>query len=674
MRVRILGAIPIAAAAALISACGGAPAPTPPAAVRPSILLVTLDTTRADAIGPDARGVTTPAFNALAARGQRFTQAYTTVPETLPAHTSIMTGLYPGGHGIHENARFLPTAHETLAAALQKAGYRTAAFVSSFVLSKRFGLARGFDVYDDQLPAGSVERSAAQTTDSAIASLADVSSQPRFLWVHYFEPHSPYAAPEPFRTQYAKTPYLGEVAAMDAELGRLVQAFDARIAGPKAIIVAGDHGEGLGEHGEHEHGHLLYQSTVHVPLLVVAPGAAASVVATPVSTRRIFHTVLSLAGLGPASEALGRAGEVVLGEAMKPFLEYGWQPQVMAVEATHKSILAGRVETYDVIADPAEARDLAQLPGLPPRVPSALRDYPIPSVDTKSGDTLTATDRQKLASLGYVSGTAAPIVRKDAPRPAQMTGTLELIQEGGQSFVAGRYAQAIPIFEKVLSADTGNLDAMLRLATAYSSLNQEAKAMAMFKRAAAAAPNSLDVRLYLALHYAHGPQWEQAVPMLERVIAEAPERLPALDALADLRVRQNRFADALALQKRIYALRPPTTPELVRLGKIAMEAQDTATALDAFERVRRTQGTGFAFDLELGVLYMAARRYTDARDALDRVAASAPEYPMALFKRAQVSVLLREPDAAARIALATQKADATTRDLIRREKLFQSVR
>jgi len=347
---------------------------------------------------------------------------------------------------------------------------------------------------------------------------------------------------------------------------------------------------------------------------------------------------------------------------------------VMAVEATHKSILAGRVETYDVIADPAEARDLAQLPGLPPRVPAALRDYPIPSVDTKSGDTLTATDRQKLASLGYVSGTAAPIVRKDAPRPAQMTGTLELIQEGGQSFVAGRYAQAIPIFEKVLSADTGNLDAMLRLATAYSSLNQEAKAMAMFKRAAAAAPNSLDVRLYLALHYAHGPQWEQAVPMLERVIAEAPERLPALDALADLRVRQNRFADALALQKRIYALRPPTTPELVRLGKIAMEAQDTATALDAFERVRRTQGTGFAFDLELGVLYMAARRYTDARDALDRVAASAPEYPMALFKRAQVSVLLREPDAAARIALATQKADATTRDLIRREKLFQSVR
>ncbi|HEX5215017.1 MAG TPA: sulfatase-like hydrolase/transferase [Vicinamibacterales bacterium] len=663
-----------AAAVALSAACGGGPAPTPPATERPSILLVTLDTTRADAIGPDARGVTTPAFNALAARGQRFTQAYTAAPETLPAHTSIMTGLYPGGHGVHENARFLAATHETLAASLQRAGYRTTAFVSSFVLSKRFGLARGFDVYDDQLPAGSVERSAPETTDAAIASLSERSSQPRFVWVHYFDPHFPYAAPEPFRAQYAKAPYLGEVAAMDAELGRLVQAFDAHFAGAKAIIVAGDHGEGLGEHGEAQHGHLLYQSTVHVPLVVVAPDAAAGVVAAPVSTRRIFHTVLALAGLGPAGEALGRAGEVVLGEAMKPFLEYGWQPQVMAVDANHKSILAGRVETYDVIADPAETNDLTQSPGLPPRVPPALRDYPIPSVDPKGGDTLTASDRQKLASLGYVSGTAAPIVRKEAPRPAQMTRTLELIQEGGQLFVAGRYAQAIPIFEKVLGADAGNLDAMLRLATAYSALKQEAKAMAMFTRAAAAAPNSLDVRLYLALHYAHGPQWQQAVPMLEQVVAEAPERLPALDALADVRVRQNRFADALTLQKRIYALRPPTTPELVRMGKIAMEVQDTATALDAFERLRRAQGSGFAFNLELGVLYMAARRYAEARDALDRVAASHPEYPMALFKRAQVSVLLKEPDAAARIALASQKADATTRELIRREKLFQSVR
>jgi arylsulfatase A-like enzyme len=152
-------------------ASGSAAAPVKPGD-RPSILLVTLDTTRADAIGPDANGITTPSFNALAARGRRFRQAYATAPETLPSHSSIMTGLYPAGHGIHENARTLPDTHPVIAEQLRQAGYKTAAFVSSFVLTRRFGLARGFDRYDDDLPERGVERSAAQTTDRALAVLA----------------------------------------------------------------------------------------------------------------------------------------------------------------------------------------------------------------------------------------------------------------------------------------------------------------------------------------------------------------------------------------------------------------------------------------------------------------------------------------------------------------------
>ena len=216
-----------------VSACGGAtpsgpPSTAPPA--RPSILLVTLDTTRADAIGPEARGVDTPAFNALAARGRRFRQAYATAPETLPSHSSMMTGLYPGGHGVHENARHLADTHPVVAARLKDAGYRTAAFVSSFILARRFGLARGFDVYDDTLPAGQVERTSRATTDQALAYLGQASSQPLFLWVHYFDPHTPYAPAPPFAASYAKTPYLGEIAAMDEQLGRLVQAFDAYAA------------------------------------------------------------------------------------------------------------------------------------------------------------------------------------------------------------------------------------------------------------------------------------------------------------------------------------------------------------------------------------------------------------------------------------------------------------
>ena len=189
---------------------------------------MTLDTTRADAIGPDAMGITTASFNAVAARGRRFRQAYATVPETLPSHASLMTGLYPAGHGIHENARRLPDATPVLAEQLKGAGYRTAAVVASFVLAKQFGLARGFDVYDDRLPEGRQDRTASEVTEAAMTALEGGADAPLFLWVHYWDPHHPYTPPEPFRIAHPASPYLGEVAYMDAELGRLVDAFERR--------------------------------------------------------------------------------------------------------------------------------------------------------------------------------------------------------------------------------------------------------------------------------------------------------------------------------------------------------------------------------------------------------------------------------------------------------------
>jgi arylsulfatase A-like enzyme len=194
---------------------------------QPSILLVTLDTTRADAIGPGSTGVDTPAFSALAARGRRFTQAYATVPETLPSHTSMMTGLYPAGHGVHENGRRLSDQTPLLAERLHGAGYHTAAFVSTFTLARRFGLARGFDVYDDEL-AGAVERSSAGTTAAALTLLDRRAGTPLFLWVHYNDPHAPYEPPEPYRSRYAGRPYLGEVAAMDARRSRTARDRDCR--------------------------------------------------------------------------------------------------------------------------------------------------------------------------------------------------------------------------------------------------------------------------------------------------------------------------------------------------------------------------------------------------------------------------------------------------------------
>lgn len=614
-------------------------------AERPSILLITLDTTRADAIGPDAAGVETSAFNAIAARGQRFRQAYATVPETLPSHSSMMTGLYPAGHGVHQNARYLPASFPLLAERLQQAGYRTSAFVSSFVLARRFGLARGFDRYDDEQPAGKSERAARETTDAALAELQRTSANPHFMWVHYYDPHAPFAPPEPFRTRYAATPYLGEVAAMDEQIGRLVAAFERHLQQPIAIAIVSDHGEGLGDHGEAGHGHLLYQSTMRVPLVLAGPGITSGVSDVPVSTRRIFHTILDWAGLGSEHSLRGAHEEVVLAEGMKPFLEYGWLPQVMGVSGRHKAILAGKLETYDVVSDPAETRNLGSGSGLPAGLRKAIEDYPVPAPGAaRAPGALDEEAKRRLASLGYVGGGAAPVVRKNAPRPADMTALFQVIEKAGALFVAGEYAAAMPHLQQVLAADPYNLDAALRLATAHSSLGQDAKAVEMFTRAAATAPGSQDVRTYLALHYARGKDWERAVPLLEQIVTETPERLTAVEALARLRARQ---------------------------GQAAMNVGKTDDALAAFERARALNPRAFTNDLELGVLYLAVRRFPDARAALDRALVARPDDPMALFKQAQVSVLLNEPDKDARIELARRKADKTTQALIERERLFK---
>lgn len=640
-----------------------------------SILLITLDTTRFDAIGPGAAGVQTPAFDRLVARGRRFLQAYATVPETLPSHASMLTGLYPAGHGVHENARFLADNHPLATERLAAAGYETSAFVSSFVLSRRFGLARGFTRYDDELPAGQAERPSSATADRAIAYLSSAAARPQFVWVHFFDPHTPYAPSGDFAATYRDHPYLGEVAAMDAQIGRVVEAFEAAAARrgtPAAILVLADHGEGLGDHGEQQHGNLLYGSTMHIPMVLVAPGVETGESRLPVSARRVFHTLLDLAGLEAAGSLRNDPTEVVIGEAMKPFLSYGWQPQIMAVDGGVKAIFAGRTETYDLRADPREHKDLGS-GSTPAPLRKALDDYPVPSPDApKAAEGLSDEARRSLASLGYVSGTATPVVRRDAPRPVDMVGIFETIDRASGLFVQGRYADAIPLLKAIQAKDPYNLDASLRLATSYSMLKQDALALDAFRQAASIAPKSDDVRLYLALHHARGPRWEQAVPVLERIVQEQPNRIAALEGLAVVRERDDRMAEAVSLRQKVYALRAPTPAELIALGQMAMEAEQTPLAIESFEKARTIQGGGFRHHIELGVLYLDERRLPEARDALDKVPASSRDYPMALFKRAQVSVLLNEPDRAQRIERARQYATPLTRELIAREKLFGS--
>ncbi len=668
---------------------GGHAAP----AALPSILLVTLDTTRADAVGYESGVVPspTPSLDALAAGGLRFSQAYTTAPQTFPAHASMLTGLYPKDHGVRENGRILrsePALPQPLAARLAGAGYRTAAFVSGFPLAKTFGLAPGFETYDDDFGAGRAERSAQATTERVLGYLqgnAPAPGRPLFLWVHYYDPHDPYEPPEPFRSRFADDPYLGEIAAMDYELGRLLAAFEARAAstGWRAIVV-GDHGEGRSEHGEAFHGHLLYQGTMRVPL-VIAGNAGSAVLSPgardePVSIRRVFDTLLGWAGLGVPGATASLATpqpEIVLGEAMMPFLDYGWQPQAMAVEHRIKVIRSGVTEVYDLAADPGEKIDRASRSEPKRELTSALSNYlaQLPTAPEASDVALSEEDTKRLASLGYVAGGEPPAaLRADAPNPKDRTDLFRDLDLGSARFVREDYVGAIAPLERVAAKDPNNASARLRLAVAWSVLGNESKAAGQFAAARRLRPASLDLRTYEGLHLLRFGHEEKAAPLLASVLAADPDRLAALEGLATIREHEGNVPEAVRLLERVIEKKSAPGLELSRLGLLRMASGDTPSALAAFERARPIEGDRFAHDLAMGVCYLSARRFAEARDALDRaigrLPAQHPDLPMALFKRAEVAVLLSEPERDAHIRLAWQRADATTRPLLERETLF----
>lgn len=682
MRPLIAARALLPALALALSACGSesqddrtAGAPRTTSEVRPSILLITLDTTRADGLGLDADSPRWPNSSALAARGMVFSQAYATAPMTLPAHTSIFTGLYPAEHGIHENGRRFADTDRLLAPRLRRSGYATAALVSAFPLAAEFGLASGFDHYDDDFGADRVERPANETTDRALAFLARSGAEPLFLWVHYFDPHEPYEPPEPYRSEYAEDPYLGEIAFMDHQLGRLVSAFEERFEGSRCrIVLAGDHGEGRGDHGETLHGNLLYQGVMRVPLLLLGTGIRAGRSDQPVSTRRIFDTILGWAAHGEEHRGLSSSeSEVVVGEAMQPFLQYGWQPQVMAIDGSTKVIRSGELEVYDLLADPEESTNLRGQLEVDREVMETLREHWERALadPTGSGTLLGQQAQERLASLGYIGSEGGSILRDDAPSPKDMVDLYDDLDLGSALFVRHDYDQALPIFERVLAADPYNRAASLRLAVAHSVLGNEQAALEYFEKARRISPDSIDLQHYLAMHHFRFQQWDEAEPLFEIVLAATPDRLPALECMAQIRERQGRVDEASALLERIADLKGDPVAELLQLGELRMSVGDTPAAIRAYERARTLQGREFDHDLELGVLYLANRQLDDAALSLDRVSPAHPAYPLALFKRAQVSVLLAEPDREARIQLARDHADDVTEPLIANDRLFK---
>ncbi|MFL6195368.1 MAG: sulfatase-like hydrolase/transferase [Thermoanaerobaculia bacterium] len=464
-----------------------APAPAPHAhaqqqQISRSLILITLDTTRADHLGAWGwRYARTPYLDALAARGTRFARCDTAAPVTLPSHATILSGLFPPRHGVRDNGTFtLAPKIDTVAERLAARGYDTAAVVSAAVLARRHGLDQGFRIYDDDLGAGYAagtqvsERQAEETTDAALAAAGKLRG-PFFLWVHYFDPHDEYRPPSGFadRMQGPSRLYDGEIAYMDGQIGRLL----AGLPKDAGVVVVGDHGEMLGEHGESTHGLLLYRAARRVPLILAGPGVPAGKVSNCLArTADVAPTLLALAGV-PAADLAGLDGRSLLppeagcrrtsySESFLPFFAYKWYPLRSLSDGDDLFLKAPRSSLYRIAADPAEATDLAgsrepavrAWSGRLAHLLGEMGESLEPEVHPGAG--LTEEQRRTLASLGYVAGGAGGQVRASLPDPREMVDVASDLHQASALVQQGKCGDALPQLQAIVRRDAHNVPAL----------------------------------------------------------------------------------------------------------------------------------------------------------------------------------------------------------------------
>ena len=618
-----------------------------PAAARPNVLLVTIDTQRADRIGcyGYARAVT-PTLDGLAARGARFDTAVAHAPLTAPSHASILTGLTPVRHGVRDNGAYvLPTGLASVAEDFRKAGYRTAAFISGFPLKRRFGFARGFAHYDDLLPRGKdarrtayVERTADRTTDAALAWLEQGLQvrEPYFLWVHYFDPHAPYEAPPEFM-QGGASPYDGEVAFVDAQLARLLGRVEA--SGPALVLVTGDHGESLGEHGEDTHGIFVYDATLRVPFLLAGPGVRAGTVSRTVARGiDVAPTLLDLAGL-PArkGDSEGRslrraaAGERLpdepsYAESLHSQLQYGWAPLHAWRTAKHKLIEAPRPELYDLEADPGETRDRARegderLAALRRQLQRALA-----ATTPDAAQAVDAETKERLAALGYV-GTAdgrPPVLTGRDPKDG--IGLVTRLGRNGMTVARTEPEKAIRELTALLAEDPGMLVVLRTRAVAFAAAGRPKDAIRDLRELEKRGALSAEDAVVLGDNLRLAGQPEEAVRLLERTIRDNPSFVQPLLSLAAVRLQQRNVAEAAGAYRRALELEPDNVEAHRGLGDAALVEGDSAAAERHYRRILELEPADAGALTKLGVVEMRGGRRDEAilylRRAVEREAAN----------------------------------------------------
>jgi arylsulfatase A-like enzyme/Tfp pilus assembly protein PilF len=682
--------IAIGAAVALAGGAVAWRASRPSAALPPQdrdVLLITIDTLRADALGTYGGKAATPNIDRLAAAGVRFDTAHAHSVVTLPSHASILTGLYPFAHGIRDNAGYrLQPRIATLAGRLHAHGYATGAFVGAFPLDARFGLNAGFDLYDDRYPSSARATELTMPERPAGAVIAAASrwiGEQRgrwFAWVHLYDPHAPYKPPVPFDRQYASDPYAGEVAAVDHALGPLLEDL-ARRARPVLIILTADHGEALGAHGEATHGLFAYEETLRVPLIVGSTDAARRstplVSTVPARHVDIVPTVLDSLALPPDASLPGRSllramedgdGKPVPSyfEALTASINRGWAPLTGVLLGREKYIRLPIPELYELGSDPRETSNL--LPGQASRAAALDALLSQTTAGARPGSNTapappqseSAETRRRLASLGYLSGSREASIAgwTEADDPKRLIELDQTVQRGVDEYQRGAIAQARATFETVIRQRPAMATPYLHLAFTWWEEGNPSFAIDSLRRAVRAGAATAEVKAQLGIYLAEQGQPDEAVGLLREATTADPGDLDAWNGLAIALARGGRQEDATAILTRVIAEHPTDASALENLGTLMLGSGNLTAARDAFARALTVEadrpvalnGLGVVdlregrrdaavaswrrvvaldprqFDAlyNLGVALMNAGRAAEARPYLEQFAASAP--------------------------------------------------
>ena len=649
--------IPAAISVALLSACHRAVTNTPPAEPRDAnVLLITLDTTRADHLscyhtsgvapgfspangaaalkGGATGSANTPHLDALAARGVRFAHATAQVPLTLPSHACIMTGAYPTVHGLRDMGGFtLAKTHPTTASIAQAAGFATAAFVGSRVLAKHFGISNGFQTYDDDmnaqneeaLPGVFPERRAAVVTDRALDWLKQNGGKRFFLWAHYYDPHAPYDPPEPYKRIYARDLYSGEIAYTDEQVGRLLDGLSKLGLSSRTLVVAiGDHGESLGEHGEMTHGIFLYDATTHVPLIIAGPDVpAGKVIGDQVRSIDVMPTVMDFLNLPPGDEVQGvslwplmREGRRVRSnyaylETLYPRTYMGWSELRAMRTDEWKLIVAPHPELYNLERDPGESENLiSRFPADADTLQKKIWEIAGNGArqERVSTSPMDAETRQELESLGYVSGGSQHDIQlgTDAPDPKDRVGLLKIFTDFEGLLKAKSYAAAAAEMTRGLKLDPTNPLAHVDLGACFEKMGQYARAVEIYEEAIRINIGTDQIYARLGKDELRLHELDKAVAAMIQANQINPTDLDNLRNLGTAYLQLGRVDDAERAFKAVTAQNAKYAAAWNGLGLVAVQRNDADSARRDFEKAVEEGPDEVEPLLNLGVLYQKA--------------------------------------------------------------------